>query len=118
MSAADVRSDVEICFRKTPCSGFSAGFNAYCTDESNEYLLKLADCAENVCGTAANIGYFQSIGDFNHFGGGLNIPTVLLGADGLRFHGSDECVDLKSALDTANILLEFITQTLACGSGE
>lgn len=61
----------------------------------------------------ANKAYFQSIGDFNHIGGKLKIPTVLLGAEGENFHSSDERVDLKSALEVAHIISEFVSDVLS-----
>ncbi len=102
IEAAKVRSKVEVVFRQSPAEGFDGGFDAYCIDEDGELLKKLEDTVFRVCGRPANKAYFQSIGDFNHIGGKLKIPTVLLGAEGENFHSSDERVDLKSALEVAH----------------
>ena len=113
IEAAKVRSKVEVVFRQSPAEGFDGGFDAYCIDEDGELLKKLEDTVFRVCGRPANKAYFQSIGDFNHIGGKLNIPTVLLGAEGENFHSSDERVDLKSALEVAHIISEFVSDVLS-----
>ena len=113
IEAAKVRSKVEVVFRQSPAEGFDGGFDAYCIDEDGELLKKLEDTVFRVCGRPANKAYFQSIGDFNHIGGKLKIPTVLLGAEGENFHSSDERVDLKSALEVAHIISEFVSDVLS-----
>lgn len=113
IEAAGVRSRVEVSFRQSPAEGFDGGFDAYCIDENGELLKKLETTVEKVCGVPANLAYFQSIGDFNHIGGKLKIPTVLLGADGDNFHSSDERVNLKSAVETALIISEFVSDVLS-----
>ena len=70
---------------------------------------------EKVCGREANLAYFQSIGDFNHIGGKLGIPTVLFGPDGENFHSSEERVDLNSALEITEIISQFLTDVLSTG---
>lgn len=113
IAAANVRSKVEVSFRQSPAEGFDGGFDAYCIDENGEILHTLENTAEKVCGKPANLAYFQSIGDFNHIGGKLQIPTVLLGAEGDNFHSSDERVNLKSALEVAHIISEFLSDVLS-----
>lgn len=113
IEAADVKSRVEVVFRQSPADGFDGGFDAYCIDEDSELLGRLETSVEKVCGKPGNIAYFQSIGDFNHIGGKLQIPTVLLGADGENFHSSDERVDLNSAMEVTHIISEFITDVLS-----
>lgn len=112
IAAANVRSKVEVSFRQSPAEGFDGGFDAYCIDENGEILHTLENTVEKVCGKPANLAYFQSIGDFNHIGGKLHIPTVLLGAEGDNFHSSDERVNLKSALEVAHIISEFLSDVL------
>lgn len=112
IAAANVRSKVEVSFRQSPAEGFDGGFDAYCIDENGEILHTLENTVEKVCGKPANLAYFQSIGDFNHIGGKLQIPTVLLGAEGDNFHSSDERVNLKSALEVAHIISEFLSDVL------
>ena len=113
IAAANVRSKVEVSFRQSPAEGFDGGFDAYCIDENGEILHTLENTVEKVCGKPANLAYFQSIGDFNHIGGKLQIPTVLLGAEGDNFHRSDERVNLKSALEVAHIISEFLSDVLS-----
>lgn len=109
----NLRSRVEIDFRKTPCEGFSAGFDAYCSDENNEMILKLEEEILEVCGKPANISYFQSIGDFNHFGGKLGVPTVLFGPDGNNFHSADERVNLSTAMEVADTINKYLKNVLS-----
>ena len=113
---AGIRSKASVSFRQTPVEGdarFDGGFAPYCTDPQDPYVKMLSGCAEDVCGKEPNISYMQSIGDFNHYGGMLGIPTVLLGPAGENFHGPDEWVDLDSALDIAEILYAFLEKALA-----
>jgi len=112
VSRANVRSKVEVCFRKSPCDDFGGGFDAYCVEEDNPYVLKLNDAIYKNLGKKANIAYFQSIGDFNHFGGKLKVPTVLFGPDGENFHGANENVDINSAWDIATSLNQFVIDTM------
>lgn len=113
IEAANVRSKVEVVFRQSPAEGFDGGFDAYCIDENGEILKKLEKTVEEVCGQPGNIAYFQSIGDFNHIGGKLQIPTVLLGAEGDNFHSSDERVNLTSAMEITHIISEFLSDVLS-----
>ena len=114
IETANVGSRVEVAFRQSPADGFDGGFDAYCIDEEEPLLKVLKDTIGNVCGTPANIAYFQSIGDFNHIGGKLQIPTVLFGADGAHFHGADERVNISSAVETADCISEFVSEVLSC----
>ncbi|HIU26759.1 MAG TPA: M20/M25/M40 family metallo-hydrolase [Candidatus Fimisoma avicola] len=118
IKAANVRSRVEVVFRQSPAEGFDGGFDAYCIDENGEYLKKLESTIEKVCGKPANTAYFQSIGDFNHIGGKLGIPTVLFGADGDNFHSSDERVNLTSGWEVALSINEFISDVLCNQEGK
>lgn len=113
IESANVRSKVEVVFRQSPAEGFDGGFDAYCIDENGEILKKLEKTVEEVCGQPGNIAYFQSIGDFNHIGGKLQIPTVLLGAEGDNFHSSDERVNLTSAMEVTHIISEFLSDVLS-----
>lgn len=113
IKAANVGSRVEVTFRQSPAEGFDGGFDAYCIDENNPILLKLENTIQTVCNKPANRAYFQSIGDFNHIGGKLQIPTVLLGANGDNFHSSDERVKLDTAVEVADIISEFVSDVLS-----
>ena len=112
IQAANIQSRTEVVFRGSPAEGFDGGFDAYCMDENDPFLNVLKAAVEDVCKTPANIAYFQSIGDFNHIGGKLQIPTVLFGADGANFHGSDERVCLSSATEVTDCISEFISAVL------
>ena len=112
VEAAGVRSRAEVVFRQSPAEGFDGGFDAYCIDENEPLLNVLKETVEDVCGKPANPAYFQSIGDFNHIGGKLQIPTVLFGPDGDHFHGSDERVRLSSALEIAECISGFVSDVL------
>lgn len=109
---ANVKCKTEIVFRQSPADGFDGGFIPYCIDENNEYLHRLEESIERVCGRSGEKTYFQSIGDFNHIGGLLEIPTVLLGPDGENFHSADEKVNISSTLDISKIVLNFLENTL------
>lgn len=115
IEAANIRSRVEVEFRQSPAEGFDGGFDAYCINEEEPLLKELEKSVEKVCGREANLAYFQSIGDFNHFGGKLGIPTVLFGPDGENFHSSEERVDLNSALEITEIISQFLTDVLSTG---
>ena len=112
VEAANVRSEVEVVFRQSPAKGFDGGFDAYCIDENDPLLRALKETIGNVCGAPANLAYFQSIGDFNHIGGKLQIPTVLFGPDGDHFHSSDERVHLPSAVEVAECISKFVSDVL------
>lgn len=116
--AANVRSKIEVVFRQSPAEGFDGGFDAYCIDEDGKYLKILEATIEKVCRKLVNTAYFQSIGDFNHIGGKLGIPTVLFGADGDNFHSSDERVDLDSGLEVALSINQFISEVLCDQEGK
>ena len=100
-------------FRQSPAEGFDGGFDAYCIDDDEPILNVLKETIGKACGTQANIPYFQSIGDFNHIGGKLQIPAVLFGPDGDNFHSSDERVRLSSAIEVTACISEFISDILS-----
>jgi len=112
IEASNVRSRTEVVFRQSPAEGFDGGFDAYCIDENHPMLNILKESIVNVCGSPANIAYFQSIGDFNHIGGKLRIPTVLFGPDGENFHSSDERVRLSSAIEVVDCISAFVSAVL------
>lgn len=109
---AQIQGRAEIVFRESPAEGFDGGFVPYCTDEDNDYLKLLQGDIEKICGKKASEEYFQAIGDFNHIGGKLGIPTVLFGPDGNHFHGADERVNLQSAVEVAQALSAFLNDAL------
>lgn len=110
---ADLTSEYDIEFRSSPAENFDGGFAPYVIDENNKYLDLLKNSISKICGKDANITYFKSIGDFNHIGGKLSIPTVIFGAEGENYHGSDEFVNLDSVWETAQSIYDFLVSTLS-----
>lgn len=108
---AGIRCSYEISFRQSPAEGFDGGFMPYCTDENDPYVQTLSQAIAEVCGRKPSYTYFQSIGDFNHIGGKLGIPTVLFGPDGDNFHSYDERVRIKSVCEIAESIFEFLKKT-------
>lgn len=105
---ADIKSQWEILFRQALSNEFDGGFIPFCTDPENEFLKTLIASTTKVCRREPSFSYFQSIGDFNHIGGLLSIPTVLFGADGDSFHSYDERVKIQSVVEISNSILEFL----------
>ena len=105
---AGIKSKWEIVFRQALSNEFDGGFVPFCTDPGNECLKTLIAATTKVCGREPSFSYFQSIGDFNHIGGLLSIPTVLFGADGDSFHSYDERVKIQSVVEISNSVLEFL----------
>lgn len=108
---AGIKSKYEIVFRDSPAEGFDGGFAPYYFD-NNPYIDRFIDSIETVCGKAPAATFFSSIGDFNHLGGKLGIPTVIFGAAGQNFHSPNEYVALNSVVDTANAILHFLEKIL------
>ena len=71
-----------------------------------------AKSVERVCQAVPKVTFFSSIGDFNHIGGKLGIPTVIFGAAGENFHSSNEYVNLDSVRDVANVLVNYLEKVL------
>lgn len=108
---AGLSGTYEIEFREKPGFGSDGGFIPYCIDENNIYLRSLSDSAEKICGRKVSYSCFQSIGDFNHIGGMLGIPTVLFGPSGSNFHAADEYVMLGEIPEIAASIFDFLIKT-------
>lgn len=113
IGAADIEGSATIEFRQSVADGFDGGFIPYCIDEDDEILQILKEAVKEECKKEGNIAYFQSIGDFNHIGGKLEIPTVLFGPNGDNFHSHDERVNLSDTVEVANSICKFLIKTLA-----
>lgn len=111
LDEAGLAGTYEIEFRAEPGYGSDGGFVPYCIDENNKYLISLSASAEKICGRKVSYSCFQSIGDFNHIGGLLGIPTVLFGAEGANFHAADEYVLLHEVPEIAATICDFLLKT-------
>ena len=108
---AGIRGSYAIRFREAPSEG-SKGFMPYTVDRDHPMVRHFEDSVVRVTGTAPEIAYFQSIGDFCYLGTRLNAPAIIFGASGERFHGQDEYVELDSVWKTAQVIYDFLVETL------
>ena len=111
IAAAEIKSDYKINFRKAPSEG-SKGFLPYTVEADNKYVVAFLQSVEETCGTRPNIGYMQSIGDFNYLGSRLNAPVVISGADGMQLHSYDEYATIDSIAKTAETYYNFLEKVL------
>ncbi|KUO68988.1 MAG: peptidase [Clostridia bacterium BRH_c25] len=108
---ANIKSSVEFSFRDAPHSE-CAGFEPYIVEEDNPYSKLFIESIGKISGTNANIAYFSSIGDFNHIGARMKIPTFVFGPQGINYHMADECVHISSVVKTAEILFDYLVRLL------
>ncbi len=108
---ANIQCKYKINFRKAPSEG-SKGFMPYTITGQEPMAKEFIETINEVCGIKPSISYFQSIGDFNYLGSRLNAPTVIFGAAGSNFHGSDEYAELDSVVKTAEVVYEFLVKVL------
>jgi succinyl-diaminopimelate desuccinylase len=108
---ASIKSSVEFSFRDAPHSE-CAGFEPYIVEESNPYSELFIESIQRAAGTTANIAYFSSIGDFNHIGARMKIPTFVFGPQGSNYHMADEYVHISSVVKTAEILFDYLVRLL------
>ncbi|HYE82930.1 MAG TPA: M20/M25/M40 family metallo-hydrolase [Clostridia bacterium] len=108
---ANIKSSVEFSFRDAPHSD-CAGFEPYIVEENDPCSKLFAESIAKVCGTNANIAYFSSIGDFNHIGARMKIPTLVFGPQGRNYHMADEYVQISSVVKTAEILFDYLVRLL------
>lgn len=109
---ADISGSYKLEFRNSPAENFDGGFMPYITDEDNEYVKALKLSIRKICKKEATTTYFRSIGDFNHIGAKLGIPTIIFGPEGKNYHSYDECVNLESTWETAESLYDFLVNIL------
>ncbi|MDW7671606.1 MAG: M20/M25/M40 family metallo-hydrolase [Bacillota bacterium] len=98
-------------FREAPHPD-NGGFHPYTISESNPYTKTMKRSIQEVTGTEAAITYFPSIGDFNYLGSRVKIPTYVFGPHGGNFHAPDEYVELKTVVQTAKVIAEYLTEIL------
>jgi acetylornithine deacetylase/succinyl-diaminopimelate desuccinylase-like protein len=108
---AKIDCTYKINFRQAPSEG-AKGFMPYTVSENNPYVKSFMDSAFNVCHKKATKAYFQSIGDFNYLGSRLKAPVVIFGAEGENFHSHDEYATISSIQKTAEVIYDFLVNTL------
>ncbi|MCF7936328.1 MAG: M20/M25/M40 family metallo-hydrolase [Synergistales bacterium] len=104
---AGIRGTAEMHFRDAPHADCD-GFPAYVTDEKDAYVASMQRTIKGVTGKEPQITYFDSVGDFCYTGGRLHVPTLVVGPKGANYHAADEYVELSTAVQSANVLLEFL----------
>lgn len=109
---AGVHCTYAIHFREAPSEG-SRGFMPYTVDRREPMVQQFERSILRVTGSQPEIAYFQSIGDFCYLGTRLHAPTIIFGASGQSFHGADEYVELDSVWRTAQVLYDFLSETMA-----
>ncbi|SCZ80045.1 M20 family metallopeptidase [Acidaminobacter hydrogenoformans] len=109
---ASIRSTWKINFREAPSEG-SKGFMPFTVSETQPMVAKFLKSIKQTLDTDYEIDYFQSIGDFNYLGTRLNAPTIIFGPSGGNFHGPDEYVDIESVVQTAQVIYQYLVDTLS-----
>ena len=109
---AGVHCTYAIHFREAPSEG-SRGFMPYTVDRREPMVQQFERSILRITGSQPEIAYFQSIGDFCYLGTRLHAPTIIFGASGRSFHGADEYVELDSVWRTAQVLYDFLSETMA-----
>jgi acetylornithine deacetylase/succinyl-diaminopimelate desuccinylase-like protein len=100
----DLESHVEVSLREGPEPDVQ--FPPYVTDPAHPLVARVVESIETLCGTEPEVGYFSSIGDFNHLGGRAGIPTVIVGPDGANVHGTGEYVHVAEVVETAQVVAD------------
>lgn len=108
---AHIKCTYKTSFRESPTEG-SRGFLPYKVDRQDRHVERFFKSVKKVCGKEPEVSYFQSIGDFNYLGSRINAPAIIFGASGEGFHGADEYASLSSISKTAEILYDFLVETL------
>jgi acetylornithine deacetylase len=85
-------------------------------ERSEPLVEELAACAAKVLGREPPIQGIEGPCDMYVFHQAFGIPVVLWGARGGNTHGSDEWLDLESAVSAAKALLLFVCRW--CGAAE
>jgi acetylornithine deacetylase/succinyl-diaminopimelate desuccinylase-like protein len=100
----DVESEVTVSLRETPEPDMY--FQPYVTDADHPLVEPFAESVRDLLDTEPDVGYFSSIGDFNHLGGRAGLPTLIVGPDGANVHGAGEYVHTDEVVDTARIVAD------------
>ena len=111
VSRANIVCDYKISFREAPSEG-SRGFMPYTVSKDEPMVKKFIKSIVNVCQKEPIIEYFKSIGDFNYLGSRVNAPVVIFGPEGENFHSNDEYATISSTIKTAEVIYDFLEQTL------
>ncbi|WP_411966080.1 M20 family metallopeptidase [Haloferax sp. YSMS24] len=98
----DIESEVDISLREAPEPDLY--FQPYTTDEDHPLVTPFFESMRDLFDTEPDVGYFSSVGDFNHLGGRAEIPTVIVGPDGANVHGTGEYVYLDEVVETAQVV--------------
>ncbi len=104
------RSRIKITFREAPSKGTEL-FLPYVCDENNKYIKDFLNVSSSIDPTT-EIDYFPSMGDFNYLGSRTEIPTIVFGPTGKKFHSSDEYVDLESLVTVTEIMYAYLEKIL------
>ena len=104
------RKRIKISFREAPSKGTEL-FLPYVCDENNEYIKKFVDTSVSIDSTT-EIDYFPSMGDFNYLGSRTDIPTIVFGPTGKKFHSSNEYVEIDSLYTVAEIMYAYLEKIL------
>lgn len=108
---ANIKSDYEIKFRKSP-SKDTEGFLPYLFDKEDENVMDFISSIKNITDSELSINYFSSIGDFNYIGSRLNIPTLVFGPNGKNYHSSNEYVLIDSVVNTSKVIYDYFVRLL------
>ena len=106
----DVESDVDISLREAPEPDLY--FQPYVTDEDHPLVTPFFESIHDLLDTEPDVGYFSSVGDFNHLGGRAGIPTVIVGPDGANVHGTGEYVYLDEVVETAELVADATSRII------
>lgn len=101
---------IKINFRKAPSKGTEM-FMPYVSDKRNQFIREFIDVSMSV-DENTEIGYFPSMGDFNYLGSRTDIPTIVFGPSGKRYHSFDEFVDIDSLYIVAKTFYKYLENLL------
>jgi acetylornithine deacetylase/succinyl-diaminopimelate desuccinylase-like protein len=109
---AKLRCQYKITFREAPYPEVEE-FKPYLTSYDNPHVQQFVKICEDTTQSSITQHRFSSVGDFNHLGGYLEIPTIVFGPYGENYHSADEWVDIESTTQTAEIIYKFLYQTFS-----
>ncbi|MCO8254893.1 M20 family metallopeptidase [Haladaptatus sp. AB618] len=108
VASLDLESDVDVSLRGTPEPDMY--FQPYVTDENDPLVRPFFESIRTLFDADPDVGYFSSIGDFNHLGGRAGIPTVIVGPSGANVHGTGEYVQLDGVVETAQVVSDAVSR--------
>lgn len=104
------RERIKISFRDTPSEGTEM-FLPYVCDEEDSFISQFIEMA-NETDESTEIDYFPSMGDFNYLGSRTDIPTIVFGPIGERYHSFDEFVNTDSICTVAEVFYKYLEKIL------